>query len=131
MKAKMFFLMCVMGILSASVATAQQGSRGGVPAYDVTQDFDMFLGQITLTEKQQADVEKLRKAMNDKIEKANKVKNPNPKTIQNVTNQAMKDFRSKVKEDVLTSEQRKKLKEIEAEAKKQHQPQGNGAKKGR
>ena len=119
MKAKVLLLVCAMGvvgILSASAARAQ----GSVPAYDVTQDFEMFLGQLTLTEKQQADMEKLRKEMNDKVDRANKVKKPNPKTIQNVTNQAMKDFRSKVKDDVLTSDQRKKLKELEAEAIKQH-----------
>ena len=123
MKARVLFLVCAMGavgILSASAAMAQSGGRGGVPAYDVTQDFEMFLGQLGLTEKQQADVEKLRKAMSEKIDKANKAKNPNPKTVQNVTTQAAKDFRSKVKNDVFTSDQRAKLKELEAEAIKQH-----------
>ena len=123
MKAKMLFLVCAMGvvgILMASAAMAQSGGRGGMPAYDVTQDFEMFLGQLNLTEKQQPDVEKLRKAMNDKVDRANKVKNPNPKTVQNVMAQAAKDFRSKVKEDVLTSDQRKKLKELEEAAIKEH-----------
>ena len=97
MKARVLFLvwaMGIVGIVSASAAMAQTGMRGGVPAYDVTQDFEMFLGQLGLTEKQQADVEKLRKAMSEKIDKANKAKNPNPKTVQNVTTQAAKDFRS-------------------------------------
>jgi len=128
-KAKVFFLICAIGVLWASSAMAQAGRP---PAYDVKQDFESFLGQLTLTEKQTAQVDKLRLDMNAKLEKAHNSKA--------ATQSAMNGFRSKVKEDVLTADQRKKLKELEAEAIKMHkqmdqpppQPQpGTVHKKGR
>ena len=117
MKAKVFFLICAIGILWASSAMAQSARP---PAYDVKQDFESFLGQYTLTEKQQGDVQKAREKMEAAITKAASGKHVKPQTVEIATKNAHEAFRTKVKDDILTADQRKKLKELEAAAIKMH-----------
>ena len=70
------------------------------------QGFDAMLSQLTLTDKQQAEVDKLREKMNAAAEKN--------QGNQDATRQATQEFRTKVLA-LLTPEQRKKLDEARAQ----------------
>lgn len=121
MKVWTWLLVCAVGIFSASAALAQKVPKQKFEMPSI----DTFLPRLDLTEKQQAKVQDLQKQKDARITKATSSKTITPQATDRVKQGAETDYQKKVVNDVLTSDQRKKLKELQTEARKQFDDMNN------